>query len=94
MLAAHINVLARWLGVSGTWLNNSNTLFGLAISMVAALLLRRGGCARPTTTRVCVCVCVQAWGYRGMYAIIVLSRLCQEESLKGLKDQRHSTPFN
>ena len=40
-----------------------------------------------------VCVCLGAWGYRGMYAIITISRLCQEESLKGLKDQRHSTPF-
>ena len=29
-----------------------------------------------------------------MYAIIAICRLCQEESLKGLKDQRHSTPFN
>ena len=28
-------------------------------------------------------------GYRGMYAKIVISRLCREESLKGLKDQRH-----
>ena len=26
--------------------------------------------------------------------IIAISRLCQEESLKCLKDQRHSTPFN
>ena len=26
-----------------------------------------------------------------MYAIIAISRLCQDESLKGLKDQRHST---
>ena len=40
------------------------------------------------------CVSLGAWGYRGMYAIIAISRLCQEESLKGLKDQRHSTPFN
>ena len=44
-----------------------------------------------TSTR---CLCPGAWGYRGMYVIIALSRLCQEESLKGLKDQRHSTPFN
>ena len=57
-----------------------------------------GGGLRPThyyhmhTAR--VCVCLGAWGYRGMYAIIAISRLCQEESLKGLKDQRHSTPFN
>ena len=29
-----------------------------------------------------------------MYAIIAISCLCQEESLKGLKDERHSTPFN
>ena len=29
-----------------------------------------------------------------MYAIIAISRLCREERLKGLKDQRHSTPFN
>ena len=41
-----------------------------------------------------VCVCLGAWGYRGMYAIIAISRLCKEGSLKGLKDQRHSTPFN
>ena len=41
-----------------------------------------------------VCVCLGAWGYRGMFAIIAISRLCQEESLRGLKDQRHSTPFN
>ena len=40
MLAAHINVLTRWLGISGTWLNTSNTLFGLTISITAALLLR------------------------------------------------------
>ena len=39
-------------------------------------------------------LCLGAWGYRGMYAIIAISHLCQEESLKGLKDQRHSTPFN
>ena len=41
-----------------------------------------------------VCVCLGAWGYRSMYAIIAISRLCPEESLKGLKDQRHGTPFN
>ena len=29
-----------------------------------------------------------------MHAIIAISRLCQEESLKGLKDQRYSTPLN
>ena len=29
-----------------------------------------------------------------MYALIAISRLCQEESLRDLKDQRHSTPFN
>ena len=58
----------------------------------------RGGGLRAThyyhmhTSR--VCVCLGAWGYRGMYAIIAISRLCQEESLKGLKDQKHSTPFN
>ena len=40
------------------------------------------------------CVCLGAWGYRGMYAIIAISRLCPEDSLKGLKDERHSTPFN
>ena len=40
------------------------------------------------------CVCLGAWGDRGMYAIIAISRLCREESLKGLKDQRHSIPFN
>ena len=39
-------------------------------------------------------MCLGAWGYRGMYAIIALSHLCLEESQKGLKDQRHSTPFN
>ena len=36
MLATQINVLARWLGVFGT----AHTLFGLTISIVAALLLR------------------------------------------------------
>ena len=41
-----------------------------------------------------VCVCLGAWGYRGMYAMIAISCLCREESLKGLQDQRHSTPFN
>ena len=40
-----------------------------------------------------VCVCLGPWGYRGMYALIATSRLCQEESLRGLKDQRHSTPL-
>ena len=30
--------------------------------------------------------CLGAWGYRGMYAIIAISCLCQEERLKGLKD--------
>ena len=30
--------------------------------------------------------CLGAWGYRGMYAIIAISCLCREESLKGLKD--------
>ena len=30
--------------------------------------------------------CLGAWGYRGMHAIVVISCLCQEESLKGLKD--------
>ena len=54
-------------------------------------LARGGWCARPT--RVCVCVS-GGMGVRGMYAIIAISRLCQEESLKGLRDQRHSTPFN
>ena len=60
--------------------------------------LGRGGGLRAThqyhmhTSR--GCVCLGAWGYRGMYAIIAISRLCQEESLQGLKDQRHSTPFN
>ena len=40
-------------------------------------------------------VCVSGdMGYRGMYAMIAISRLCQEESLKGLEDQRHSTPLN
>ena len=28
------------------------------------------------------CVCLGVWGYGGMYAIIALSRLCREESLK------------
>ena len=41
-----------------------------------------------------VCVCLGTWGYRGMYAIKAIPRLCREESLKGLEDQRHSTPFN
>ena len=40
------------------------------------------------------CVCLGAWGYRGMCAVIAISRLCQEESLKGLQDHRHSTPFD
>ena len=45
-----------------------------------------GGGVRAThynhmhTSRGCVCL---AWGYRGMYAIIAISRLCREESLKG-----------
>ena len=30
--------------------------------------------------------CLGAWGYIGMYAMIAISCLCQEESLKGLKD--------
>ena len=30
--------------------------------------------------------CLGAWGYRGRYAIIAISCLCQEESLKCLKD--------
>ena len=30
--------------------------------------------------------CLGAWEYRGMYAIIAISCVCQEESLKGLKD--------
>ena len=30
--------------------------------------------------------CLGAWGYRGMHAIIAISCLRQEESLKGLKD--------
>ena len=28
-------------------------------------------------------VCLGVWGYRGMYVIMALSRLCREESLKG-----------
>ena len=40
-----------------------------------------------------VCVCLGAWGYRGVYAIIAISRLCPEENRKGLQDQRHSTPL-
>ena len=40
-----------------------------------------------------VCVCLGAWGSRGMYAIIAISHLCPEESLKGLKHQRHSNPL-
>ena len=37
---------------------------------------------------------LRAWhSNRGMYAKIAISRLCQEESLKGLKDERLSTPF-
>ena len=35
-------------------------------------------------------MCLGPWGYRGMYALIAISRLCQEESLKGLKDQRQA----
>ena len=38
-------------------------------------------------------VCLGAWGFGGMYVIIVLSRLCREESLKGSmhkkKNRRH-----
>ena len=30
--------------------------------------------------------CLGAWGYRGMYAMIAISYLYQEERLKGLKD--------
>ena len=30
--------------------------------------------------------CLGAWGYRGMYAVIAISRLCREESHRGLKD--------
>ena len=30
--------------------------------------------------------CLGTWGHGGMYAIIAISCLCQEESLKGLKD--------
>ena len=30
--------------------------------------------------------CLRAWGHRGMYAIIAISCLCQQESRKGLKD--------
>ena len=33
-------------------------------------------------------------GMGGVSVIIALSRLCQEETLEGLKDQRHSNPFN
>ena len=46
-----------------------------------------GGCAQPS---IITCIpqggCLGAWGYRGMYVIIAISCLCQEESLKGLKD--------
>ena len=38
--------------------------------------------------------CLGAWGYGGTYAIIAISCLCREDSLKALEDQRHSTPFN
>ena len=38
-------------------------------------------------------VCLGAWGYRGVYAIIAISRLCREESLKRLRDQRHGNPL-
>ena len=59
---------------------------------------RGGGAARnpllPHAYLKGVCVCLGAWGYRGMYAIIAISRLCREESLQGLKDQRRGTPFN
>ena len=34
------------------------------------------------------------YDYTGMYAIIAVFRLCQEESLMGLKDQKHSTALN
>ena len=30
--------------------------------------------------------CLGAWGYRVMYAIIAISCLCREESLKGVQD--------
>ena len=44
--------------------------------------------------------CLGAWGYRGMYAIIAISCLCREESLKGLRTKgivplstKHGTKF-
>ena len=43
-----------------------------------------GGCAQPTTTTCIPQGGVWGWVYRGMYAIIAISCLCQEESLKGL----------
>ena len=50
-------------------------------------LKRGGGAARdpllPHAYLKGVCVCLGVWGYRGMHAIIAISRLCQEESLKG-----------
>ena len=39
-------------------------------------------------------VCLGAWGYRGMYAIIALSRLCQEENLKVLRTKGIVPPSN
>ena len=63
-LASHINVLARWLGISGTWLNNSNTLFGLAISIVAALLLRRIPPTGASTVLPWLCYsCAMTWTF-------------------------------
>ena len=59
------------------------------------VLLRQGGCLlamAPQTEPSGVGIGsegaarARSWGYRGMYAIIAISCLCQEESLKGLKD--------
>ena len=46
-----------------------------------------GGAARnPLLSHAYLKGVSEAWGYRGMYAIIGISCLCREESLKGLKD--------
>ena len=37
-----------------------------------------------------VCVCLGAWEYRGMYAMIAISRLCREESLTSPPLRKHA----
>ena len=39
MLAAQVNMFPSWLGISGTSLNDSNTLLCLTIYIVATLVL-------------------------------------------------------